>query len=53
MKIISSNTQGARKPLVIKKVQFLTRTYNMDMIFLLETMVDEKNMLKNPTFNGI
>ena len=34
-----------KKPQVIKEVQFLTRTYKVDMIFLLETMVNEKNLL--------
>ena len=46
MIIISWNTQGAKKPQVIKEVQFPTRTYKVDMIFLLETMVNEKNLLK-------
>ena len=46
MIIISWNTQGAKKPQVIKEVKFLTRTYKADMIFLLETMVNEKKLLK-------
>jgi len=46
MKIISWNTQGAKKPHVIKEVQFLIRTYKADMIFLVEIMVNEKKVLK-------
>ena len=46
MTIISWNIQGAKKPQAIKEVQFLTRSHKAGMIFLLETMVNEKNMLK-------
>ena len=46
MIMISWNTQGAKKPQVVKEVHFLTRTYKADIIFLLETMANEKNILK-------
>ena len=46
MIIVSRSTQGVKKPQVIKEVQFLTRTYKADMIVLLETMVNEKNLLQ-------
>ena len=46
MIIISWNIQGAKNPQVIKEVQFLSRAYKADNIFLLETMVNENNILK-------
>ena len=35
-----------KKPQVVQEVQFLIRTHKADMIFLLETMVNEKNIKK-------
>ena len=46
MIVISWNTQGAKKPQVVKEVHFLTRTYKAYIIFLFETMANEKNILK-------
>ena len=46
MIIISWNIQGAKKPQIISKVHFLSRTYKADIIFLLETMVNETNVRK-------
>ena len=53
MIIVSWNTQGAKKPHVLQEVQFLARTYRANMIFLLETMVNDKHILKNPATNGL
>ena len=46
MIIISWNIQGAKKPQIISEVHFLSRTYKADIIFLLETMVNETNVRK-------
>ena len=46
MIIISWNTQGAKKLQVVQEVQFLSKMFKADMIFLLETMVNDKNKLK-------
>ena len=46
MIIISLNTQGAKKPHVVQKVQFLSKMFKADMTFLLQTMVNDENILK-------
>jgi len=46
MKILSWNVQGAKKIQVIQEVKFLIRTQKADMLFLLETMVNESNIKK-------
>jgi len=42
MKIISWNVQGAKKDQVLQEVKLLSQTHKPDMVFLLETMVNEK-----------
>jgi len=44
MSIISYNVQGAKKLQVIQEIKFFTRTQRPDMILLLKTMVNEKNI---------
>jgi len=46
MKIICWNVQGVKKMQVIQEVKFLIRTQKADMLFLLETMVNESNIKK-------
>jgi len=47
MKIISWNVQGAKKMQVLQEVKLLSRTHKPDMIFFLETMVNEKNITES------
>ena len=44
MKIICWNTQGVKKPQALQEVKFLIRTHKPDLIFLLETLVNETNI---------
>ena len=46
MKIICWNTQGVKKPQALQEVKFLTRTHKPDLIFLLETLVNETNIFR-------
>jgi len=46
MKIICWNTQGAKKPQILQEVNFLIRTHKPDLIFLLETLVNETNIFR-------
>jgi len=46
MRVISWNVQGAKRTQVLLELQFLKRTYKPDIIFLLETMVNERNILQ-------
>jgi len=46
MKIISWNVQGAKKMQVVQEAKFLIRTQKADMLFLLETMVNDSNINK-------
>ena len=45
MWIISWNIQGLKKPQAAQEVNLLKRKYDPDVLFLLETMVNEKNLL--------
>jgi len=44
MKIISWNVQGAKRAQVLLEIQFLKRTHKPNIVFLLETMVNEKKI---------
>ena len=46
MKIISWNVRDAKKAQVIQEILFLKRTYNPQMIFLLETLVNKAHILQ-------
>jgi len=46
MKIISWNVQGAKRSQVLLELQFLKRTQKPNIVFLLETMVNEQNSLR-------
>ena len=46
MKIISWNVRGAKKSQVLQEILFLKRTYNPQMIFLLETLVNKNHILQ-------
>ena len=46
MRIISWNTRGLKKPQVTQEIKILTRKYHPDIVFLLETMVNEQNLLR-------
>jgi len=46
MKIISWNVQGLKKPQVVQEIFLLKRKFNPDILFLLETLVNEKNLLR-------
>ena len=46
MKIISWNVQGTKKNQVLQEIKLLSSTHKPDMIFLLETLVNEKNISK-------
>ena len=51
MKIISWNVQGLNGVQVMQEIKILTRIHKPNMIFLLETMVNETNLLRIlPTF---
>ena len=43
MKIICSNTQSLKKPLALFKVKFLSIMHKRNLIFLLETLVNDNN----------
>jgi len=43
MKIISWDVQGAKKSKVLEEVKFLQRTYKPDILFLIETMTNDKS----------
>jgi len=43
MKIISWNVQGAKKAKVLEEVKFLQCTYKPDILFLIETMTNDRN----------
>jgi len=45
MRIISWNVQGVKKSQVIQEILFLKRTHKPNMLFILETMVNKKNIL--------
>jgi len=46
MRIISWNIQGLKKPQAAQEVKLLKRKYDPDVLFLLETMVNETNLLR-------
>jgi len=46
MKIVSWNIQGLKKPQVVQEIKLLKRKFNPDILFLLETLVNEKNLLR-------
>ena len=46
MKIISWNVRGAKKSQVLQEILFLKRTYKPQMIFLLETLVNQNHILQ-------
>ena len=46
MRIISWNVQGSKKAQVVQEILFLKRTYNPQMIFLLETLVNKEHILQ-------
>ena len=43
MKILSWNVQGAKRSQVLLELQFLRNTHRPDIVFLLETMINEHN----------
>jgi len=45
MRIISWNVQGAKKSQVLQEVLFLKRTHKANILFILETLVNKKNIL--------
>ena len=45
MRIISWNVQGPKKTQVLQEIFFLKRTYKLQIMFLLETLVNKKNIL--------
>ena len=45
MRIISWNVRGTKKAQVLQEIAFLKRTYKPQLIFLLETLVNRKNIL--------
>ena len=46
MKIISWNTQGLKKSQFAQEIKLLKQKFNPDILFLLETMVNEMNLLR-------
>ena len=46
MKLISWNVQGGKKSQVTQKVRFLVKSHKSDIVFLLETMVNDQNITK-------
>jgi len=46
MKIICWNTQGVKKAQVLQEVKFLTNAHKPDLIFLLETLVNDTNICR-------
>jgi len=44
MKTISGNLKGIKKTPSISGGKFMTQTHRPDMIFILETMVNKKNI---------
>ena len=45
MCIISWNVQGTKKTQVLQEIAFLKRTHKPQIMFLLETLVNKKNIL--------
>ena len=45
MRIISWNVQGTKKSQVLQEIFFLKRTHKPQIVFLLETLVNKKNIL--------
>jgi len=45
MRIISWNVQGVKKAQVLQEIQFLKRTHKPQILFLQETLVNERNIL--------
>ena len=45
MHIISWNVQGTKKSQVLQEIHFLKRTHKPQIVFLLETLVNKKNIL--------
>ena len=45
MRIICWNVQGTKKTQVLQEIAFLKRTHKPQLIFLLETLVNKKNLL--------
>ena len=46
MKIIRWNAQGLKKSQVSQEIKLLKRKFNLDILFLLETTVNEQNLLR-------
>ena len=46
MRIISWNVQGSKRAQVTQEILFLKRTYNPQMIFLSETLINQKHTLQ-------
>ena len=46
MKVISWNVQGAKKVQVLQELKLLSRIHKPDVLFLLETMVNEENIAR-------
>ena len=46
MKINGWNIQGIKKPQVLSEIKFLIRKHSSNLIFILETMVNENNIRK-------
>jgi len=46
MRIISWNVRGAKKTQVLQEIAFLKRTHKPQLLFLLETLVNRKNILQ-------
>ncbi|KAA3484968.1 BEACH domain-containing lvsC [Gossypium australe] len=44
IKIISWNVHGLGNPWAVRRLQFLLKQHNPDMVFLMETKVDSKRM---------
>ena len=44
MKIIGCNVQGMKKPQALQEGLFLNWTHKPNMMFIVETMVNEKNI---------
>jgi len=45
MRIVSWNVQGVKKSEVLQKILFLKHTHKPNMLFILETMVNKKNIM--------
>ena len=44
MKVVCWNVHGVKKTQVVQELKYLARTHKPDMLFLLETMVNESNI---------